>query len=92
MDRDASRPCHPEPISVEVRERRRAAAATYLPARVRWLLIAEAPPMSEDRYYYFEDVRKHDALFRNVAQAVLREPPHRSQKKSGLLSLNAASS
>ncbi len=27
------------------------------------LLIAEAPPDSLDRYFYFEDVRKHDSLF-----------------------------
>ena len=30
----------------------------YKPDKIRLLLIAEAPPSSPDRYFYFEDVRE----------------------------------
>src|SRR5438093_866067 len=62
------------------RQRRRAAAAKYRPERVRLLLVAEAPPSSLDRYFYFEDVRDQDTLFRYVVRTVLGEEPSRSAK------------
>jgi len=48
--------------SAKERARRNAARRKYKPAPIRCLVIAEAPP-SEDRYFYFEDVRDKDKLF-----------------------------
>ena len=53
------------------RERRRAAAARYRPANIDLLLVAEAPPNESGRYFYFEDVRRHDDLFRYVSRVLL---------------------
>lgn len=72
------------------RQRRRAAAGKYRPDSVRLLLIAEAPPSDLDRYFYFEDVGKHDSLFRYVVQTVLREPPSRAAKSAQLARLSNA--
>ena len=49
------------------------------------LLVAEAPPAALDRYFYFEDVRTHDSLFRYVARTILKDEPTR-QDKAELLS------
>lgn len=38
----------------------------YKPRHIRVLLIAEAPPNSLDRYFYFEDVKKQDSLFLEI--------------------------
>ncbi|BBZ60641.1 hypothetical protein [Mycolicibacterium monacense] len=57
----------------EVRRRRAEAAKQYQPSRVRLLLVAQAPPDADDRYFYFLDVAQHDWLFRAVARAIL---PH----------------
>jgi hypothetical protein len=36
----------------------------YRPSEIEYLLIAESPPKKESgRFFYFEDVTKHDALF-----------------------------
>ncbi len=40
----------------EVRRRRAEAAKHYQPSRVRLLLVAQAPPDADDRYFYFLDV------------------------------------
>jgi hypothetical protein len=39
------------------------------------LLLAETPPSSLDRYFYFEDVRDQDSLFRHVVRAILAIEP-----------------
>jgi len=67
------------------RKRREQAAARYRPERVDLLLVAEAPPGSLDRYFYFEDVREQDALFRYVARGVLGEQPTRENKRELLV-------
>jgi hypothetical protein len=54
---------------------------------VRLLLVAEAPPSSFDRYFYFEDVRDQDSLFRHVVRAILAIEPSRSEKASELQQL-----
>ena len=46
------------------RRRRDRAARKYRPKQVELLLVAEAPPAALDRYFYFEDVREQDSLFR----------------------------
>jgi hypothetical protein len=71
------------------RERRAQAAAKYRPTRISTLLIAEAPSAAK-RYFYFEDVRTDDSLFREVAWAFLGETPGRDRKDLALASLRDA--
>lgn len=59
---------------------RQGAALKYKPSTVRLLLVAEAPPSAEDRYFYFEDVATHDGLFRHLARAILGVEPSRENK------------
>src|SRR5260221_5567411 len=63
----------------EVRMRRAAAAEKYRPHKIDVLLIAEAPPSSPDRYFYFLDVREQDALFRYVSKSLFGVPPTRDK-------------
>ena len=70
--------------------RRRAAAAIYKPSHVKLLLVAEAPPAVLDRYFYFDDVREQDALFRYVVRGVLGAEPTRSNKPALLARLRDA--
>jgi len=51
------------------------------------LLVAEAPPAASDRYFYFEDVREQDSLFRYVAQVILGAKPTRDNKPAVLRAL-----
>jgi hypothetical protein len=62
------------------RQRRYRAARRFRPVTVRLLLVAEAPPASLDRYFYFTDVRAHDSLFRHVASEILGREPSRENK------------
>jgi len=66
-------------VRTAARDRRSAAAARWRPERVELLLVVEAPPSALDRYFYFEDVRVHDSLFRHVVEAVLGEKPSRDK-------------
>jgi hypothetical protein len=70
--------------------RRRAATAKYQPSAVRLLLVAEAPPCTPDRYFYFERVDQHDWLFRYVWEALTDEKPDRALKASHLAALRDA--
>jgi len=38
----------------------------YKPSAIRVLVIVEAPPCALDRFFYFEDVKKHDSLFLEI--------------------------
>src|SRR5436190_1713336 len=70
-----------QPLSARrARQRRYRAARRFRPETVRLLLVAEAPPASLDRYFYFTDVRAHDSLFRHVASEILRREPSRENK------------
>jgi predicted ATPase len=42
----------------------------YKPELVRYLLVAEAPPDSLERFFYYDNVRQHDYLFLGVAEAL----------------------
>jgi len=68
---------------------RAAAAAKYRPSRVRLLLVAEAPPCTADRYFYFEHVDRHDWLFRYVWEGLTAAKPDRAHKAAGLAALRS---
>ena len=71
----------------KAREQRARAARKYKPANIETLLVAEAPPSSTERYFYFEHVRTHDSLFRHVANAILGQTPTRNEKANALAQL-----
>lgn len=73
--------------ATQARRRRDAAAAKFKPEPIELLLVAEAPPSSLDRYFYFEDVRDQDSLFRHVVRATLAIEPSRTKKASELQQL-----
>lgn len=83
----APRPLTPrdETAAVEVRRRRAAAAELYRPEKVRLLLVAQAPPVADDRYFYFPDVSTQDSLFRSVARAILPHTAPTRDNKASLL-------
>lgn len=45
----------------------------YKPNKIKYLLIAEAPPNNIERFFYYENVHNHDYLFLGVAQALYPE-------------------
>jgi hypothetical protein len=71
----------------EVRARRQAAAEKYKPERIRLLLVAEAPPSTSHRYFYFDQVTSHDFLFLSIAEVLLGRKPARTEKADGLTKL-----
>jgi hypothetical protein len=73
--------------AAQARRLRDAATAKYKPEPVQLLLVAEAPPPSPDRYFYYEDVHDQDSLFRHVVRAILAIEPSRSEKASQLQQL-----
>lgn len=73
--------------AVAARRRRERAARKYRPNSVDLLLVAEAPPAALDRYFYFEDVREQDALFRYVVRGILHTEPTRDAKPTLLSEL-----
>ncbi|MHC4977207.1 MAG: hypothetical protein ACYTF7_11470 [Planctomycetota bacterium] len=70
--------------------RRRRAARKYLPSRVELLLVAEAPPCDTDRYFYFEEVDRHDWLYRYVWEGLTGCKPIRGEKASHLAAMRDA--
>lgn len=76
-----------EPDASRALERRREAAEKYRPDEIDLLIVAEAPPDEPDRYFYFEDVRKHDDLFRYVCLGILGQKLGRNRKCQGLAEL-----
>ena len=70
-----------------VRERREAAALKYKPSKINLLLVAEAPPSADDRYFYFDHVTIHDWLYLGVTEILLSNNRSRSNKAMGLAEL-----
>lgn len=64
--------------------KRRAAAERYRPGEIELLLVGEAPPCAPDRYFYFEDVDRHDWLFRYVWEGLSGVKPERDRKHEHL--------
>ena len=49
------------------------AAARYAPSETRVLFIAESPPASVDRYFYYPDVTGQDSLWSELMRALYRQ-------------------
>ena len=71
--------------TAEHRSRRVDAAERYRPQHIRLLLVAEAPPKAQDRYFYFDDVHTQDSLFRYVARSLLPDAEPTRENKPVLL-------
>jgi hypothetical protein len=63
------------------------AAEKYKPDNIKVLLVAEAPPAADDRYFYFENVVSNDWLFLGVSEVMLGQRPSRCNKAENLESL-----
>ena len=50
--------------------KREMARLKYKPERIRTLLITEAPSESQDRFFYFEQVRKYDQLYLSIMKVL----------------------
>lgn len=64
-----------------LKQRYAAARNKYKPRHLKMLLLAEAPPCSLDRHFYFEDVKRQDSLFLEIMGVLYPE-----QKKAYLAS------
>ncbi len=69
---------------------RQIAVAKYRPNKIKLLLVAEAPPCTLGRYFYFEHVDQHDWLFRYVWEGLMGDKPDRSRKAGHLAALRDA--
>jgi hypothetical protein len=67
-----------------ITDRRAQEARRWWPDDLRLLLVAEAPPADAGRYFYFEDVGAHDALFRYVYKGLTGRIPSRDAKPAAL--------
>lgn len=63
------------------------ARENYIPSKIKYLLIAEAPPESLDRFFYFSDVKTDDWLFIGVMQALYpsKKEEYLRQKRNPIL-------
>lgn len=83
-------PPTPTPSAPQTTARRQAAAAKYKPSIIRLLLVAEAPPCTPERYFYFEHVDQHDWLFRYVWEGLFGDKPDSARKPEHLAALQKA--
>lgn len=61
------------PVEInELKKQLQKARIKFKPDRVKYLLIAEAPPESIERFFYYDNVHQHDYLFLGVAQAFIQ--------------------
>jgi len=51
-------------------DRLRAASLKYKPDRIKFLFVAEAPPLNPDRYFYFENISKGDTFYLETMNAL----------------------
>ena len=62
-----------ESLSVDKKEliyKLESAREKYKPLKIKYLLIAEAPPDNVERFFYYEDVKNHDYLFLGITEAL----------------------
>lgn len=57
----------------ELKKQLETARLKYKPESIKYLLVAEAPPNNIERFFYYDNVNKHDYLFLGVAQALYPE-------------------
>jgi hypothetical protein len=57
-------------MTTEYNKKIENARLKYRPERVKTLLVAEAPPDSLERFFYYENVRERDYLFLGVTEAL----------------------
>ena len=70
------------PLDIQFIKNRYAKARNrFKPRQIRMVFIVEGPPDNLDRYFYFEDVKKHDSLFLEIMGVLYPE-----QKKQYLAS------
>ena len=70
------------PLDIQFIKNRYAKARNrFKPRQIKMVFIAEGPPDNLDRYFYFEDVKKHDSLFLEIMGVLYPE-----QKKQYLAS------
>lgn len=55
---------------IRLKEQLDKARQNYKPEKVKYLLVAEAPPDSVDRFFYYPDVFEKDDLFLGVTRAL----------------------
>ena len=55
-----------------IAERINEARQKYKPEHVNLLFIAEAPPSSLDRFFYYEDVKEKDFLFVELSKVLCK--------------------
>ena len=60
-----------------IRARYTKARNRYKPREITTLLIVEGPPDNLDRYFYFEEVKKHDSLFLEIMGVLYPEQKKR---------------
>ncbi len=58
---------------IEVTNKLENARLKYKPEKIKYLLIAEAPPDSLERFFYYENVKQHDYLFLGIVEALYPE-------------------
>lgn len=49
------------------------AQSKYKPDSIKYLIVAESPPNTPERYFYYEDVRKHDYVFTGIISVLYPE-------------------
>ena len=57
----------------EIKIKLEKAREKYKPKKIKYLLIAEAPPNNLNRFFYYESVVNHDYLFLGVTQSLYPE-------------------
>lgn len=62
-----------KPDLSEVTEQIKKARDKFKPSEVKCLFIAEAPPESIERFFYYEDVKKADYLFLGIVEVLYPE-------------------
>jgi hypothetical protein len=59
-------------MSIDI-EKIEKARNKYKPDDIKYLFVAEAPPASLDRFFYFEDVKEQDSLFLEMMKWLIPE-------------------
>ncbi|HEY4325665.1 MAG TPA: hypothetical protein VGN20_16840 [Mucilaginibacter sp.] len=57
-------------IVKEVQSNIEAARLKYKPAKIKTIIVAEAPPNCIDRFFYFENVQTADFLFLGIIEVL----------------------